>query len=66
MRVLPYESNYVGIVRVNVVGCLYDTSSRRAAVLVPDVLELENRGSIWEGFYSFSITLSVEQSFGSS
>jgi hypothetical protein len=46
MRVLPYESNYVGIVRVNVVGCLYDTSSRRAAVLVPDVLELENRGSI--------------------
>ncbi len=46
MRVLPYESNYVGIVRVNLVGCLCDTSSRRAAVLVPDALELENRGSI--------------------
>jgi hypothetical protein len=46
MRVLPYERNYVGIVRVNLVGCLCDTPSRRAAVLVPDVLELENRGSI--------------------
>jgi hypothetical protein len=41
-----YESNSIVVVRVNLLGCLCDTSSPRAAVLVPDTLELENRVSL--------------------